>query len=251
MGVALMGMGTWGVIPIETVVSQSANRPLSRSGTSSSANPSLEQSHLEAVWSRSLQGKLLSAKPPARPVAPTPPRIIVKPNVVPAVPIRTDTGIRLVGTVVEPGRSLAIATDRQGQFAFQGVGERLRLLPKGVLVESIDSAGVWVKYKGQRIQLVVGENLMLNSESKVMDRSQDRASQDTPMQDTPMQDTPMQDTPMQNGPMQNGPMQNGPMQNGLERHEHLDDDIPNDRTPIRPEEFPQFNLEDELEFLNG
>jgi hypothetical protein len=57
-------------------------------------------------------------------------------------------GLRLVGTMVESGRSLAIFTDATGKVEFKGVGETLEIAP-GTRVDQIAIAQVTISEQGR------------------------------------------------------------------------------------------------------
>ena len=91
-----------------------------------------------------------------------------RPNVV--LPQRTaspDVGLRLVGTVIEQGRSIAIAIDRAGKLDFCREGDSLELEPEGVRVESVFDNSVRVSFKGQASIWLMGQSLRFESEEPV------------------------------------------------------------------------------------
>ena len=79
---------------------------------------------------------------------PPPPRPVPRP-VTPAPPPPPTLEMTLVGTIIEPGNSLAIIADAAGEFDVKGVGESLELNPPGVSVKSIESEQVQLQYRGE------------------------------------------------------------------------------------------------------
>ena len=55
----------------------------------------------------------------------------------------------LVGTIIDSQQSLAIIADSSGKFDVKGIGESLELAPAGVLVETIDSETVNLRFRGK------------------------------------------------------------------------------------------------------
>jgi len=78
-----------------------------------------------------------------------------------------DLGLRLVGTVIEEGRSMAIVIDKQGRLDFRSVGETLQLVPEGVKIESVSANLVNASYKGLICSWALGQSLKLNSRNGV------------------------------------------------------------------------------------
>ncbi len=111
------------------------------------------------LWTRSLQSGF-RAKPIAPfvermvPVIPAPPT----PRIVPVVP-STEIGLRLVGTVIEKGGSMAIAIDRLGKLDFCREGASLQLLPEGIRIESVSEETVRVSFQGQSANWSMGQPL--------------------------------------------------------------------------------------------
>ncbi len=112
-------------------------------------------------WARPLQSGF---REPVQPQMPPAAPLVVTPKIAPsprkiqpaAVPI---LGLRLIGTVVEAGRSLAIASDAQGQLDFRGVGDSFQLEPSGVKLVSIASDSVTVSVDGESTTWRLGEPL--------------------------------------------------------------------------------------------
>lgn len=110
------------------------------------------------IWQRSLRGGFATGRA-AAPAAPQPTR---RPTPQPKPP-KTDLGIRLVGTIVEDGNSIAIATDQSGRLSFQSEGNAFDLEPAGVTLRRITAADVTVSFEGQTLTMKVGERLRRDS----------------------------------------------------------------------------------------
>ncbi|QDT08815.1 hypothetical protein [Planctomycetes bacterium K23_9] len=226
--VAVMaGLLAWAAVPIDDVKVETAGRKPATQLPATALSEDWRSADLDALWSRSLQGRRAAAKPVVV-VAKSKAKPTPKPQAKVSAP--TTLGVRLVGTIIEPGSNLAIASDREGQLSFRSEGQRFQLQPKGVLIESIDDAGVWVRYKGQRIQWAVGENLSwtnakANAGPTTKDAQPGGSSKSRIIR----------------------PQANVPASEMLDDEDGMLDD----RTPIRTEEFPKMSLEDELDFLNG
>ncbi|MGB7344299.1 MAG: hypothetical protein WBD20_08805 [Pirellulaceae bacterium] len=225
--VVMAGLLAWAVVPIEDVKVESVQRSPVAQLPADAVSEDWQPADLEALWSRSLQGRRAAMKPVVE-VAKRKVESMPKPHVKTAV--QTSLGVRLVGTIIEPGSNLAIASDREGQLSFRSEGQRFQLQPKGLLIESIDDAGVWVRYKGQRIQWAVGENLnWSNSIANATSRTKEVPSKSTTKSRIIQPATGASDFDMLDD----------------------EDETLNDRTPIRSGEFPEMSLEDELDSLNG
>jgi hypothetical protein len=116
------------------------------------------------LWSRPLQRgfrakAMVKVTPPVAPVIAAAQVASVAPQVVP------DLGIRLVGTVMESGRSLAIVIDRQGKLDFRSEGDSLQLEPTGIRVESVSNDSVRVTFQGQSSTWMLGQWLSFAGES--------------------------------------------------------------------------------------
>jgi hypothetical protein len=78
---------------------------------------------------------------------------VVKPSV--AIPSNVGFGIKLVGTMIEPSKTLALFRDEQGMFDLKGVGQPLVLTPAGAQIENIESGMATLRYEGREIRLEV------------------------------------------------------------------------------------------------
>lgn len=221
---ASLGIVAWAAWPIQTlskpsIAARKGSPHLQSTQVQSLDNPS-DRNALSNLWSRSLQGRSVAATAKAPVAKPKPrPAFSVKPVVRSSPPL--ETGIRLVGTVVEQGRGIAIASDRSGNIVFHQAGEHLKLIPSGVLIQSVSTDGVWVQFQGQKTELKVGQTL--RQVAQTSGRSAD-VSAEMPEQRNDSND--LQD------------FDDGPLD-------------PEERTPLRSEDFPKMSLEDELDSLNG
>jgi len=101
-------------------------------------------SELLAAASMPLRHPLVDSKPQpkTRPQEPqTPVARIVTPQ------------FKLVATVIEAGRNVAIISDARGRTDLKGVGEKLQLLPSGASVHEIQPNQVTIEFQGRRIPL--------------------------------------------------------------------------------------------------
>ncbi len=60
---------------------------------------------------------------------------------------------KLVATVIEAGRNVAIISDARGRTDLKGVGGKLQLLPSGASVREIQPDRVTIEFQGRRIPL--------------------------------------------------------------------------------------------------
>jgi hypothetical protein len=110
-----------------------------------------------SIWTRPLQFGFRERLPPKPLPAPA-----EMPRSTPATvhtPIHVDLGLRLVGTVIEEGRSTLIAIDRLGKLDFRKQGDTLELEPNGVHIESIANGSARVTYQGQSLDWYLGQSL--------------------------------------------------------------------------------------------
>ena len=109
--------------------------------------PPLEEFAL--YWDRRLQGTGFDPLPEPMDLDPEPEMVADEP------PLRaTDRlRVRLVGTILEAGRSRAIFLGPQGRIDQKGVGQKLDLSPAGILVEQIQLASVTLSYQGEKVTL--------------------------------------------------------------------------------------------------
>ena len=112
------------------------------------------------VWGRSLQHGFrlessASTAPPKPPVTEANAEAIAPPP----PPAINDLGLRLVGTILEEGRSMAIAIDGLGTLDFRGEGDLLRLQPDGVRIDKVSKESVLVSYQGKSSNWQMGQSL--------------------------------------------------------------------------------------------
>ena len=137
-------------------------KPQSTVGNPSDTSPSVESSvpdnaatktrdlsEFATVWNRRLSAPLYD--PPPRPVAPKP--IVETPKPVRPKPKKPRSQLRVMGTMVEPDRSLAILSDSDGEIHVCAVGESLETPEGEVSIESIDVDRVTVSENGRSHEL--------------------------------------------------------------------------------------------------
>ncbi|MEM1224460.1 MAG: hypothetical protein AAGJ40_02120 [Planctomycetota bacterium] len=165
----LLGAAWWGRPLGLSLSTAQPVRMLAAPTTDSNSVTAVEDS----IWRRSLRGGF-RAVPQVSSRTPPPRTDVRRPA---PSPTRANIGIRLVGTIVEPGRSIAIATDRTGRLAFHGEGESLALQPPGVTLHRITSDDVTVSFEGETLTMRVGELLQrplsTNSAREVNNRQPD------------------------------------------------------------------------------
>jgi len=109
----------------------------------------------DALWDRPLRRPLYDPPPPPQPAPvvkrPKPAPRKTEPR--PSPPPKLD--MRLVGTILESGRSMAIVADAAGKIDLKGAGETLDLEPEGVRVESINAESVTVSHNGREQMLKI------------------------------------------------------------------------------------------------
>jgi len=142
------------------------DRPATSSDIASEAKNEAENkdaiSHAMAsdVWGRSLQhGFRLESSASTAP--PKPPVVEANAEAMapPPLPAINDLGLRLVGTVLEEGRSMAIAIDGLGTLDFRREGDLLRLQPDGVRIDKVSKESVLVSYQGKSSNWQMGQSL--------------------------------------------------------------------------------------------
>jgi hypothetical protein len=119
----------------------------------------------DALWSRPLQYGFrdkvdLSPEPVAMP-SPSPPVVPLARTLV------KDLGLRLVGTAIEAGQSIAIVVDQQGKLDFRKEGEELSLQPSGVRIESVLAKSVRISYLGQTREWGLGQPLTWETQTTI------------------------------------------------------------------------------------
>ncbi len=70
-------------------------------------------------------------------------------------PATAGFGILLVGTVIEPTKTLALFRDVRGAFDLKGVGQPLDLVPAGAQVENIEPGLATLRYEGREVKLAL------------------------------------------------------------------------------------------------
>jgi len=185
-------VGAWGWLSGDRLTTQplDATRAVRAPLTSVDKNPEAkaiaDDLIVSEIWSRPLRGGFRT-KTPTRPDSVKPPVVVVPPavNQRPNV-TRTDLGLRLVGTVLEGGNSMAIAIDRQGKLDFRKEGELFDLIPEGVRVESVLVDSIRVTYQGQDATWRLGESLTLNESDRSGAHSQPAPAITEPEKSSPL-----------------------------------------------------------------
>jgi hypothetical protein len=77
--------------------------------------------------------------------------------------------IRLVGTVIEAGRSMAIAIDGQGKLDFRNEGEMLQLEPAGIQITKVSADAIRVTYQGVESNWQIGQPLTI-TQTNILDQ---------------------------------------------------------------------------------
>lgn len=109
-------------------------RPMARS---SAATRALPLSSFEAVWDLKLQEPLFASAPRNLPAASNPAAA--------AAPL----ALKLLGTIVEPGRSLAMLSTASGKPELRGVGEEI----DGAQILQIEQDRVTARHNGRPVTL--------------------------------------------------------------------------------------------------
>ena len=89
---------------------------------------------------------------PPKPEPPKPKPVVVRQPTKPK-PKKPRLDWTLTGTIIDPGRSLAILTDATGKTDIRSAGEEVELSPPGVLVRKIDSDKVTLEIQGDQSTL--------------------------------------------------------------------------------------------------
>lgn len=110
-----------------------------------------------SVWDRPLRGPLYDP-PPATPKPVAKPKPVVRTPPKPKTPPPPKLDIRLVGTILESGHSMAIAADATGKVDVKSSGQVLDLEPVGVRIEEIAADTVTVSYNGQTSTLKLSKS---------------------------------------------------------------------------------------------
>lgn len=169
---AAIGVGVWGWFADGHLTDPSArsNRPIDKSlavasteGSGNQIRSSKESTSASGIWSRKLQSGFIAKSSPTIAEPKTLSNVPV-PNAIAPRSAAPDAGLRLVGTVIEKGRSMAIAIDRVGKLDFCPEGNSIQLEPDGVRVESVDRDSVRVSFRGQSATWLMGQMLRFESD---------------------------------------------------------------------------------------
>ncbi len=177
--------------------------------------------------------KRVAAKPPIA----VPPKPMVK------MPLSTRSSkaldLRLLGTVVEPGRSVLISEKETGVIDFHAEGQTIAIgdvsvsagkrdqepdSDRGVRIDSIGAGWAWVTYRGHRSRWEVGQPLALNLDGSSPVKVEDSALDEVEM------------SPWELGEPGTFPIESDP---------------PSGEQNIQPRQLTEAELFDELDALNG
>ena len=150
---------TWAVFwPIASEYSQPAESLQAKLGSPNMtvAKEPLDRQVVETNWNRTLRSWNAEAPP-----------VAVPPSA--SLQAKSAAGLRLVGTVLEPGATFAMIADQSGTIDLQPVGGILAIEPRGVRVERISARSVVINYRG------VSETLSLVS---MLDTSDQESASD-------------------------------------------------------------------------
>lgn len=136
----------WSVSTVDESSPQSSNVQLGQVATPEVTREP-ELTIPTAMTQRPLRGPLYDPEPsPVSPPKPKPP-VVTPPKTDPKL------NLSLVGTIIESNASLAIIADTNGGFDVKGIGERLELVPTGIVITSIQSDQVTLKHQGKTTTL--------------------------------------------------------------------------------------------------
>ena len=102
-----------------------------------------------AMAERQLRAPLYDPEPPP----PAPPKPIFSPA--PRSKPTLKLNLTLVGTIIDPGNSLAIIADANGQFDVKGVGDTLEIDPDGIEISNIKAEQVTLTHRGKSTVLIL------------------------------------------------------------------------------------------------
>lgn len=133
----------WGVVPpdvIEPMIAPAATNHSKNHSTRMSV-PRPELAQFEPFWDRPLRSPLFD-----------PPVVVETPPPPPPPPPLT---IRLVGTVVEPGRALAILVNAAGKIEMKAVGQTTGDPAQPAEILAVERDHVSVRYAGETRELAL------------------------------------------------------------------------------------------------
>lgn len=149
------GGGYWAVSEINTDTSMSSARRVVQT------KPFLpvendQQMTDKSIAMRSLRGPLydpppMASRPPTSAPRPQPP-----PQ--PRTPPVARLNLRLVGTIIDADRSVAIVSDSSGKLDVKSRGETLELSPAGITIDAITSQAVTLTYQGRQSTIQLDRN---------------------------------------------------------------------------------------------
>ena len=174
MVLAAIAVGFWGWTsssssPIENSEAHvSSKRIRPEQATESSTAPTASHSNGDAdseIWSRPLQFGFRERSDSVASATAMSTTVPSAPVVVPKGTNSKDSGLRLVGTVIEQGRSMAIAIDALGRLDFRGVGDFVQLDPQGVRIDSVSDRSVRISFQGKSVDWQMGQSLRMESDA--------------------------------------------------------------------------------------
>ncbi len=215
-----------------------ANRSLNPSDITSTSKNEIESKAqvgsvaTSDIWGRSLQyGFRAEASTTIAP--PKPPIVEPVAPIIPPPPAISDLGLRLVGTVLEEGRSMAIAIDGSGTLDFRGEGDLLRLQPDGIRIDKVSKGSVLVSYQGKSSTWQMGQSLQFQTAAPP------GVQEPTPLATTITTEDSSLDQPKLEI-----------MAGAQDQPTQLPDQPPSAITPNN-EALPKMSVEDELDMLNS
>lgn len=139
------GGGYWAVSKIDSPETTVDRRPAKK--MQSVEDDASQYVSTSEMAMRSLRGPLYDPPPMAqRPTPPPQP----PPQSPPRVEPKARLDVRLVGTIINDDRSVAIVSDASGKLDVKSRGETLELSPAGIVIDTIDSQTVTLSYQGRQ-----------------------------------------------------------------------------------------------------
>lgn len=133
-------IGFW-VFEPSTIARSTSAVKATKTNTAKSPIPDIPKfAAFQSLLDQKLRAPLYDPPPP-KPEPPKPPE-----------PIRVD--LRLVGTVLEPGRNQAMLADQKGKIIFCRVGDAISSQPGGISLESVSETDAVLRVTEPRDELV-------------------------------------------------------------------------------------------------
>lgn len=230
----------WAVWP-EAETTPSSNRPARLVVPAAVVDPVVES----VAWNRSLQGsarnRVASNPKPKRNAVPNQP-VVSKPTM-------KSLGVRLIGTITEDQQRIAIASDRSGRLVFHAEGEELQLQPSGIRVEKISNNQIRVRYQNRTHSISVGNELTLASSSVSNTMPRNKLPQDPITPSSLSQETVTIESVIVESSESASLSKTKSPANDADWFD--EDEDHSERTIIDVDEFPEMDLDAELDMLNG